>query len=150
MSYTIHPFQTTIDEAEELIQRLNEAAHRLSVAIEEEKVSRAIAQDARESLEAAEAEIITENVMFAQAGEGPLAGIAKTSKAYQYAIDNMLAGARAGALAGLYHDKNRYALAYQNAQIELERAQVHFSACKRAADLKAAILNGHSHGYRAI
>lgn len=146
-TYTTNPLNTTIGEAEELITNLHDAARRLQNAIQLERVARARAQDAKETLSASEAELIHEATLLAQAKEGPLSGIATTSKAYGYAIEKLLSEARQTNLSALYHDANRLAIEADNAAIELEQAKVQFSACKHVADLKAAILSGMTGRY---
>lgn len=142
-----NPYLDTIAEAEDLLTSLHDAAKRLQTAIAAERITRSRAQDAKETLAAAEAEIVVEAETLAQAGEGPLAKIAKTSKAYQYALDNMLHQARQTNLNHLYRDANRAIIEADNAAIELAQAQAMFSAMKHAAELKAAILKAHQPYY---
>ncbi len=142
-----NPYAETIREAEDLLTSLQDAAKRLSTAIAAERIIKSRAQDAKETLAAAEAEIVVEAEALAAAGEGPLVtdgkAIAKTSKAYQYALDNMLYQARQGALSHLYRDANRAAIEADNAAIELAQAQTFFTALKYSAELKAAVLRAH-------
>lgn|SRR5690606_28911139 len=142
-----NPYLDTIQEAEDLLTSLHDAAKRLEAAIAADRITRSRAQDAKETLAAAEAEIVVEAETLAQAGEGPLAKIAKTSKAYTYALDNLLHQARQTNLSHLYRDANRAAIEADNAAIELAQAQAMFSAMKHAAELKAAILKAHQPYY---
>lgn len=135
-----NPYIETIQEAEDLLTSLQDAAKRLSTAIAAERIIKSRAQDAKETLAAAEAELIYEEEMLAQAGEGSLKGIAKTSKTYGYALDHLLNTARQTTLNHLYRDANRLAVEADNAAIELAQAQTFFVALKYGAELKAAIL----------
>lgn len=142
-AYTTNPLAQAIEESEEVIDSLRKAADRLSHAIQMAAVAKARAQDAKESLSAAEAELVYEAQMLAQAKEGPLAGLATSSKGYSYALDKLLSEARQAGLSGLYNEANRYAIEADRAAIELQQAQTMFSALKHIADLKGSILRAH-------
>lgn len=135
-----HPLAALLAQATQLLDELHRAAARVENALAVEAIARARAKDAQETLDAAEAELVLEAVVLADAGDGALKGIAKTSKAYTYAIDNLLAQARAGALAHLADDARRLKIAADGAKSELDQAQARFSAVKHAADLAGNIL----------
>lgn len=134
------PLVATIEQAEDLLTNLRDSAALLQEAIERDAVARARAKDAAETLDAAEAELVTEAVALADLGDGALKGLARTSKAFQYAVDNLLHTARQTTLAHLYRDTQRLRLEADNARMALDRAQVHFTALRYACDLKAQIL----------
>lgn len=77
-------------------------------------------------------------------GEGQLKGIAKTSKAYQCAINAVVARTRADQFASEHADARRLRIAADNARMELDKAQTLYSAIKHAVDLKAMILRASS------
>jgi hypothetical protein len=139
-----NPLLGTIEASEELLTTLDNAAQRLERALAAAAIAKAAERDAKETLAMHEAEHVVEWTGLAEVGEGPLVGVAKTSKAYQYALDNALAAARRNGL------KQAAAVAYQasvtamNAEIELQSAQTQFRACLAAADLRTAILNGRT------
>lgn len=146
---TVNPFAETVAEAEDLLTALMNAGERLAQAIATERIARARAQDAKETLGAAEAELVLEAEALSQAGEGPLASIkAKTSKAYDYAVQTMLRSARQGDLARIAREADGLTIAADQAAIELQQAQTMFTATKYAAELKAAILTASAAPYR--
>ncbi|MBX3050794.1 MAG: hypothetical protein KF753_04930 [Caldilineaceae bacterium] len=130
--------QISITEGEDIITALHTATAELCDAIESDVTIRRMLKEAEADLSAAESEIVAEANIEAQNKEGPLAGIATTSKAYAYALENLLSN---------YHTTNSNKVAIRrlqtdadNASIAREQAQVKFSAVKHAADLKAAII----------
>ena len=134
--------QISITEGEDIITALHTATAELCDAIESDVTIRRMLKEAEVDLSAAESEIITEANIAAQGKEGPLAGIATTSKAYTYALDNLLTFQRNNghAVGYAYREAQRLRIAADNAAIAKEQAQVKFSAVKHAADLKAAII----------
>lgn len=141
-----NPLLQTISAGEDLLVSLDNAARRLERAIADDAIAKAAASDAKESLGAQEAEYVVELTTLADAGEGPLQGIAKTSKAYAYALDNALAVARRNGNGLSEHARNaeRAAVNAMNASIALQQAQAQFRACIAAAELRTAILNGRA------
>lgn len=135
-----------IRDAEGLVNQLSVSAARLGAAIEEDIMTKRQLTEANKALAAAESEIIMEAEYASQDKTGPLAGIAKTSKAYGYALDTLLSQERANGSAVGYHAKEvrRLEVAADNAAIEREQAAVQFSAVRHAADLMAAILKAAS------
>lgn len=137
----VNPLSQTVEEAEELVQELRQAADELAVRISTERQLASRLKEFKDALQAAEAELINEAVVKAQVKEGPLANIASTSKAFGYAVDKLLADARQSVLAELHEEVCEYTYRHEDASILLQQAQVIFAARKHAADLKAAILN---------
>ena len=127
----------TIKEGEDIITALHNAAAELCTAIESDVTIRRMLKEAENDLASLEAEIVTDANIEAQGKEGPLAGIATTSKAYSYALDNLLSTHRNGSAGRQVQDLRIQA---DNASIAAQQAQVKFSAVKHAADLKAAII----------
>lgn len=141
-SYPRSIYQPLIDDGERIINQLMITMENYMLSIERVKRARATAKYCADDLARMESEHVAEMIVQAELGNGPLAGIAKTSKAYQFALDNVLAKARRN---GLKH----YADLAQDAQLELVDAEIsyeqeaaRFSALKHAADLQAAMING--------
>lgn len=135
-----HPLQHDISIAQDMIDALTTAAETLADAIASEKYARQAAQEAKNALAAAEAELIADEVVASLAGEGALAGIARTSKAYDAALDALkVRGYRNGLAACAMEatDAQRVAV---NASIAFDQATVRFSALRHASELQAAIL----------
>lgn len=134
--------QVTIHEGENIINALIAAAAELAAAIETETVVRRMLKEAEVDMSSAESEIIAEATVEAQAKEGPLAGIAVTSKAYSHALEVLLSKHRNNGheLGAIWQQVQRLRNDADNASIAREQAAVKFSATKHAADLKAAII----------
>ena len=135
------PITEYLEDAQGMVHHLGTAASRLEEAIPAARITRQRAKDACDALTAAEAEIAAELAMRAMAKEGPLAGLAASSKAYQYAMDDQLAKARAGTLRDLAWSASKAQAQAEAAAIELEQAQARFSATRHAADLLGAMLH---------
>lgn len=134
--------ERAVEDAERMIDEVKDAAAALQSAIEAETRLRRVFKEAELALEQAEADIVYEAEINAQNKMGPLAGIAKTSPAYKAAVTKLISQARGkdGQVSGAAQQVGSLQAQYDQAQIEREQASVHFSACKHAADLKAAIL----------
>lgn len=143
-AYATNPMTQTIDEAENIIVQLNSEANRLAETITYEQTVYGLLKTAQEGLESAESEMITEAVMLAQNKEGPLAGIATTSKAYDHALKTLVAQHRRDGLAHLHAEVQKLEIEHINAKIDRQQAEAHFSAIKRVAELKTAILRAGS------
>lgn len=139
-----NPLLDTISASEELLVSLDNAARRLERAIADDTITKAAAADARESLAQQEAEYVVELTVEAEAGQGPLAGIARTSKSWQYALDKALADVRRDGLRDYAATADKAAVNAMNTSIALQQAQAQFRACLAAAELRTAILNGHA------
>lgn len=142
--YAANPMTQTIDEAENIIVQLNSEANRLAETIAYEQTVHGLLKSAQDGLDAAESEAITEAVMLAQNKEGPLAGIATTSKAYDHALKTLVAKHRQNGLGHMYEEVQRLEIEYANAKIDRQQAETRFSALKRVAELKAQILRAGS------
>lgn len=137
----VNPLNPTLEEAEQLLEELRQAADTLAGAVELEAVARARAKDAAETLDAAVNDILLTDILLADtAKEGALAGIAKTSKAYDIALNARRAALCGGQLAHLAGDAARLRMEADGARMTLDKAQAQFSAVKHACDLKAMIL----------
>jgi hypothetical protein len=142
MSYPRSIFEPLIEDGERIINQLMTQVDAVQASIERVKRARQMARECQEQLEMAEAEHVAAALALAETGSGPLQGIAKTSKAYQFALDNMLAQAR-------QHSLRMEAEAAQTAQMELVNAEIvydqemaRFSALRHAADLLASMIHG--------
>lgn len=138
----VNSVQSAVMQSETLIGDLMAASSQLACAIEEEMKLRQMLRDAEQVLEMAEAKVLYEAELAAQEKNGALAGIAKTSPAYRAAVTHLLAHERqSDGPVGIYSRKVAHLRTrLDDAQVARERAAVHFSACKHAADLKASIL----------
>ena len=135
-----------IQDAQGILDQLPAAAARLGAAIEDDIMTKRQLSEANKALASAEAEVVMEAEYASQDKAGPLAGVAKTSKAYGYALDTLLTKERANGSAIGYAAKElrRLEAVADNAAIEREQATVQFSAVRHAADLMAAILKAAS------
>lgn len=134
--------EITIDEGESIINGLQTAAAELCSAIEAETAIRRMLKEAEADLSAAESEVITEATIAAQGKDGPLAGIATTSKAYGYALETLVSQHRNNGhgVGAAWRQVQRLRVDADNAAVLREQSSVRFSAYKHAADLKAAII----------
>lgn len=130
-----------IGEAQDLADQLVSQAEELALAIEGEATLKRELKEAEQTLSQAEAEYIVEAEMQAQAKAGPLAGIAKTSKAYAASCEMLVADAHRNGLQSIHRQVQTLRTESTNAQIAREQHAVRFSALKHAADLRTAILN---------
>lgn len=128
----------TIQEGEDIIRQMQSAAAELCAAIESDVMVRRMLKEAEADLSAIEAEIVTEATIQAIGKEGPLAGIATTSKAYASATEVLLS--KSPRLHHIQASVARVQTDADNASIAVQQAQARFAAIKHAADLKAAIL----------
>lgn len=144
MNYATNPMEATISEAETIIVQLNASANRLANAIEDEQTIFARLKDAEQAIADSETEIVAESAMLAKVGEGELAGVAATSKAYGYVLDALKLKARTNGMAHIAEQMRRLKLEHEAASISRQQAEVHFSSMKRIAELKAAILRASS------
>lgn len=136
-----NPMTDYLEDAQSLLNHMGTVANTLEDAIATARTAKQRAADATKTLAAAESELAAELAVAAMAKEGPLAGIATSSKAYQAVMDAELARARAGRLSALDIAAKRAQADAEAATIELEQAQARFSACRHAADLLAAMLH---------
>ena len=140
-------FDSYIQEADTLLLRLDEASANLCIAIEDETLAKRALKDAESSLSATEAEIVMEAELASITDKtGLLAGIAKTSKAYGYALEYLLSKDRGNgsAIGYISAEVRRLQGAADSALIDRQQAETRFSAIRHAADLMAAILKGAS------
>lgn len=135
-----NPLAKSVAEAETLLAELLTAAKTLAEANESYSRAKTAADAALETLVTAETELVVAAELQAQNGEGPLAGLAKTSKAYNAALAKVVNDARAGELAELHANVQRLAVVADEAAIAAQRATTLYSGYRHASDLKAAIL----------
>lgn len=131
----ISPYDPTIQDAKELLPRIEEAASRLAAAVAHKRFTATALEDAKRVLAEVEATVVFDAETDPN---GPLKGIARTSKAYGYAIDALLA--RSPSV-----ERHRSALhdavnEHDSACIEYEQAELLYNAIKYKAGLLSAIL----------
>lgn len=130
----------TIQEANDLLALIDRRLGELQHTIRRHAEAKSRLQEIQIAMDEAEAEMIIGWEIMAGEKSGPLAGIAKTSRAYGYAIENELAQARRQELSDIDIDLKRAQAAYEQAAIEFDQASAAFKAVRYAADLKASIL----------
>lgn len=133
-----------VRDVEDLMTALQDAEGTLETAIARERLAFQRLQEVSRALKAHEAEAVMAASMEAAQKVGPLAGIAKTSKEYDFALTTLLQRERANGLAHLYADVERLTVEHVNAEIAREQAVTRFSAVRHASDLLAALLTAMS------
>lgn len=149
-----------VAEAQETIERMEEAKTAMLEAIEDEACAKADVRDAEDRIKDVETEIKGEEavVIFdleraALDKKGPLAGLAKTSAGYKAGIEAAINEAsESGPLKVLNNERNglqvkmRNTLGIQLRDAEVAKAQAaaRMSAVKHTANLQVAILNALS------
>jgi hypothetical protein len=131
----ISPYDPTLQDAKELLPRLDEAAQRLATAISAKRYQAINVDNVKKALADTEAIVVFEAEIDPS---GPLKGIAKTSKAYGYAIDALLAKS-----PSVNHQRGKLLAAttdYETACIEYDQAETLYNALKYKAGLLSAIL----------
>jgi hypothetical protein len=141
-SYPRSIFEPLIEDGERIRDMLLAQIDAVQSAIERVRRLRAATKELRDDLEMAETEHAAEAIALAESGDGPLAGIAKTSKAYQIALGNMLNKARQYELSTQARIAYRSQTDLINAEIVYEQEMAKFTALKHVADLQAAMING--------
>lgn len=136
----MNPLNTTIEEAEMIIAQLQTASDTLERAIADERQWHSNYRDALDAYETAELEELSEVIVMAQQKEGPLGGIAATSKAYDIALTKLKNDLRKGILAHLWTKAERVRRSYEQSQVELQQAETRFNALRKVADVKTQIL----------
>lgn len=135
-----NPLAETIREGEEIIAHIQAASVELEEAIQHEREENSYYRDALENYEVAETDELSECVIMAQNKEGPLGGIATTSKAYDIALTKLKNDLRLGVLANLWIKAESHRRDHERAKVELEQAQTRFVALRKVADLKTQVL----------
>lgn len=136
----VNPLAETIREGEDIIAQMQVASVELEEAIQRRAEIFGRYRDALENYEVAETDELAEVVVMAQQKEGPLGGIATTSKAYDIALTKLKNDLRKGIFAELWGIADRYRRAHDQAQVELEQAQTRFNALRKIADVKTQVL----------
>lgn len=136
----LNPYIDQIGEAKEMLGRLTDAVQELNDALSYERTVYSRMKDMQEIYECAETEAIVEAVALAALKEGPLAGLATTSKAYDLAIANLKNGLKTGSLAHLYEDLRRLKVEYEGASLRKQQAENTFTALRKASEIMAGLL----------
>lgn len=135
-----NPLNTTIEEAESIIAQMQTASDTLERAIADERQWYSNYRDALDAYETAELEELSEAVVMAQQKEGPLGGIAATSKAYDIVLSDLKNDLRKGVLAHLWTKAERIRRSYEQSQVELQQSETRFNALRKIADVKTQVL----------
>lgn len=136
----INPLAETIEDAESIILDIQDAAGNLNEAIRFEREAQTRYKDALDNYEMAENDELAESIVLATQKEGPLGGIATTSKAYDIALTKLKNDLRRGALLQMWSDLDRYRRALDEAKSNLAQAETRFAALRRICDVKAMVL----------
>lgn len=139
MASYLKPYQNTLEEAQDIIRRLDEAAITLSNAIATNDEAQCKLREAEKILAGAESEIIFDEGINPN---GKLKGIATTSKMYAHAIDTLTWRAKqyGGTLYQKAENVREASKAASEAATALAQAQTMYGALKHIADLKGRIL----------
>jgi hypothetical protein len=136
----MNPLAETISEGESLIERIRIASEHLESCIADERAWYANVKEAEATYEIAETEALAEAVILAQAKEGPLGGIAATSKAYDILLTKLKNDLRAGKLQRQWQSLERIRRSYELSLVDLRQAETQFASLRKAVELKAAVL----------
>lgn len=136
----INPLRTTVDEAEDILAQMQEVSDALCDAIRLERDAYARYKVAQDFYDDEENEALYEVIVLAQAKDGPLGGIASTSKSYDIALTKLKKDMRKGNLRELWIDVDRYRGAHEAAKNELTQCEVRFTALRKIVDLKTQVL----------
>lgn len=135
-----NPLADTIREGEDIIAQLRDACDDVQEAIAEERQWYEAYRKLQDQYEAAETEELAEIIVMAQQKEGPLGGIAATSKAYDICLTNLKNSLRRGVLAHLWDKAENARRSYEQAQIVLSQAEARFKAMRVIAEIKTQVL----------
>ncbi|MCC6457848.1 MAG: hypothetical protein IT328_23025 [Caldilineaceae bacterium] len=136
----MNPLAKTIEEGEEIIEQIRTISDRLEACIADERTWYGHMKDAEAAYEAAELEELADALVLAQAKEGPLAGVAATSKAFDILLNNLKNKLRTGKLAREWQTFDRIRRSYDNSQIDLRQTETQFNALRKIADVKTQTL----------
>lgn len=140
----MNPLLATIEEAKRINAQVEEASDELMACIADERTWFARLKEAQETYDMMENEIVGEAIIAAQIKEGPLAGLATSSKAYDAVLSRIKTDARNGALSKQWAALGNTRRSYEASQIDLQRAEVRFKALMRMAELMGNILRASS------
>jgi hypothetical protein len=135
-----NPLAESIREGEDMINLVMSQAARLEDAIRYEGDASRAARLLTDDYDAAETEAMSEVIIMAAAKEGPLAGIAMSSKAFDIALNNQRAQLRRGKLADLWANVEDARMEHERAKTRLAEADAAFKAARVVCDLKSNIL----------
>lgn len=130
--------QQLVEDAQRLLGTLQRTGMELSDAIGEETGVKARYREAADYAKLQDALCVVDAEAAAAEKLGPLAGIAKTSKAYDYALQVVLDEGRKG--KQLFSDVADLRSEMEQAEARREQAATKFSAAKAASNLMGHIL----------
>jgi hypothetical protein len=136
----MNPLLDTIRRAEEIVAQVQQASTELEEAIASERTWQGHYKEALATYEMAEIETLSEAIIGAKAGDGPLAGIAVSGKGYDLVLTNLKNQLRKGKLAQQWQAAETVRRNYDNAQIDLVQCETRFKATCRVAELMNNIL----------
>lgn len=135
-----NPLAESIAEGDALIERIQIAADDLAARIAEERGWFAKLREAESTYEMTETEALAEIVILATTKDGPLGGVAATSKAYDLLLANQRNQLRTGRLQRLWQSLEYVRRNYEQAQVAMRQAETNFAALRKAVELKASTL----------
>lgn len=139
-----NPLAESIEEGNVLIERIQIASDHLQTCIAEERGWFAKLRESESAYEMAEMETVADLITQGQIKEGPLAGLATSSKAYDVVLNYERIKLRTGKLQRLWQSLEYVRRSYEQSQIALRQAETNFAALRKAVELKAAALRAAS------
>lgn len=136
----MNPLLDTIRRADEIAAQVQQASEALVEAIASERTWQGHYKEALATYEMAEIEMLSEAIIGAKAGDGPLAGIAVSGKGYDLVLTNLKNQLRKGKLANLWQAAETVRRSYEDAQINLAQCETRFKAACRLSELMTNIL----------
>lgn len=131
------PLQTMVQDGEELLRTLDEAARNLEFAIEQRFAAGRKLAEVEQTYKDMESEYLAEMIFDS---DGPMRN-AKNAEQRSIVQDAELVKARtSGALAPAWNMLNRAKTEQVNAQMAYEQMEVRYKASSKSSDLRAAIL----------
>lgn len=136
----MNPLAETIEEGNVIVERVQIAADELAAQIADERAWHANVREAEQNYEAAEMEALAEVIVQATLKEGPLAGIATSSKAYDIMLSNLKNQLRTTKLQRQWQSLERIRRSYELSQVDLRQAETQFAALRKVCELKTALV----------
>ena len=140
----IHPLKETIDNAEEILLSLQNQAMDVQARIKNEADAALRAREAEDILKRGEDEVKLEAMMAGKAKQGPLGGVATSSKAYTAILEGLVTEARSSTLKREYDAFCEARGRVEGCRTSLEMSRIYYSALRNMAALKSSILNALS------
>lgn len=136
----VNPLAETIEEGESILERIQSAADHYATCIATERQWHGSLREAEATYEIAEMEAVAETIAQGQIKEGPLAGLATSSKAYDAVLNYERIKLRTGKLSRQWQSLERVRHNYETSQVDLRQAETQFTAMRKVCELKAELV----------